>query len=176
MQNIYFLPSGTVDEFQTVVEIPMGSQNKYEIDEELGILRLDRVLYGAVFYPINYGFIPSTKADDGDAVDVFLFSTNPVPPLTIVPTRVIGVIKMTDGGDRDDKYVAVPTCDPRFDDVLDVTDLPAHQIKDVVDFYKNMQKFKKGQWITPNVVEEVLGLTEAKKELAKYLNNYTKKD
>jgi inorganic pyrophosphatase len=113
MSNIYFLPSGTVEEFTTIVEIPQGEQNKYEINPDTGLLELDRVLYGAAFYPVNYGFIPSTKADDGDAVDVLLFATNPVPPMTVVPSRAIGILEMVDSGDRDFKILAVPTVDPR---------------------------------------------------------------
>jgi inorganic pyrophosphatase len=174
MSNIYFLPSGTIEEFITIVEIPQGEQNKYEINPETGLLELDRVLYGSVFYPVNYGFVPSTKADDGDAVDVLLFTTNPVPPMTVVPSKSIGILEMVDGGDRDFKIIAVPTVDPRFSDVDDVSQIPSHKLKDIKDFFSNMQKFKKGQWITPNKVGDFAGSEAAKTELAKYLNNYTK--
>jgi inorganic pyrophosphatase len=173
MSNIYFLPSGTVEEFTTIVEIPQGEQNKYEINPDTGLLELDRVLYGAAFYPVNYGFIPSTKADDGDAVDVLLFTTNTVPPMTIVPSRAIGILEMIDGGDRDFKILAVPTVDPRFKDVTDISQLPQHHLKDISDFFTNMQKFKKGEWITPNQVQGYSGRETAEAELAKYLNNYT---
>lgn len=170
--NIYFLPSGEVEAFNVVVEIPYGSQNKYEIDSESGALFLDRVIYGAAFYPINYGFIPSTKAADGDAVDVAIFMTNPVPPMTVVKCRAIGLLKKTDAGDQDNVVFAVPIGDPRFDEIKDIADLPAHKIKDVVDFWKNMQKFKKGEWKQLTEIEGVFGSEEAKKEVAAYLNNY----
>ena len=170
--NIYFLPSGEVEAFNVVVEIPYGSQNKYEIDQKSGALFLDRVIYGAAFYPINYGFIPSTKAADGDAVDVAIFMTNPVPPMTVVKCRAIGLLKKTDAGDQDNVVFAVPIGDPRFDEIKDIADLPAHKIKDVIDFWKNMQKFKKGEWKQLTEIEGVFGQEEAKKEVAAYLNNY----
>ena len=171
-KNIYFLPSGEVKCFNVVIEIPYGSQNKYEIDAESGALFLDRVIYGAAFYPINYGFIPSTKAADGDAVDVGIFMTNPVPPMTVVKCRAIGLFRKTDAGDQDNVVLAVPVNDPRFDEIQDIADMPAHKIKDVVDFWKNMQKFKKGEWKQLTEVESVVGKTEAEAEVAAYLNNY----
>jgi inorganic pyrophosphatase len=173
--NIYFLPSGEVDNFNVIVEIPYGSQNKYEIDVESGALFLDRVIYGAAFYPINYGFIPSTKAADGDAVDVAIFMTNPVPPMTVVKCRAIGIFKKTDGGDQDNVILAVPISDPRFDEIKNISDLPSHKIKDVVDFWKNMQKFKKGEWKQLTEVEGVFGKSDADAEISQYLNNFTNK-
>lgn len=171
--NLYFLPSGTVDEFNVVVEIPKGSHNKYELNPETQALELDRVLYGAAFYPADYGFIPSTKAEDGDAVDVLILSTNPIPPLTVVPCRAVGMFDMIDGGERDFKIIAVPTVDPRFNDYKDIDDVPAHVIKDMKDFFTNMQKFKKGQWITTNEVGGTFGREKANEEIAAHLNNFT---
>lgn len=174
-QNLYFLPSGTAEEFNVVIEIPYGSQNKYELDPETGAMFLDRVLYGAAFYPANYGFIPSTKAEDGDAVDVLVFMTNPVPPSTVVKCRAVGMIEMIDSGDLDSKILAVPTEDPHFFDTQDLNDLPNHKIKEITDFFVNMQKFKKGEWIrNVNQVTGVFDKQKAVDEVAKYLNNYTK--
>lgn len=171
--NIYFTDSGKVEKFNVVVEIPHGSHNKYEINPEDGHLYLDRVLYGAAFYPGNYGFIPSTKAEDGDALDVIIFMTNPVPPMTIVPCRAVGMMKMTDSGDLDSKILAVPVDDPRFDQIQDICDLPKHTIKDLTDFFENMQKFKNGEWKrNVNKVTEVIGKTETEAEIKKYLNNF----
>jgi len=171
--NPYFLPSGEATNFNVVIEIPYGSQDKFELDEETGLLHLDRVLYGAAFYPLHYGFIPSTKADDGDACDALVFMTTPVPTMTVVPCRAIGMITMTDSGEQDNKILAVPTVDPRFDDVTDIGDLPQHILKDIVDFFTNMQKFKKGEWIKPNEVLTIHDAQIATEEVAKYLNNYT---
>lgn len=173
-QNLYFLPSGTVDKFNVIIEIPHGSQNKYELDAKTGALFLDRVLYGAAFYPGNYGFIPSTKAEDGDAADVIVYMTNSVPPCTVVPCRALGIMKMEDSGDLDSKIIAVPVDDPYFNDIQDIQDLPSHKIKELSDFFENMQKFKKGVWIKN--VNKILGVgnkAEAQTEIARYLNNYT---
>ncbi len=172
-QNLYFLPSGTAEEFTVVIEIPQGSHNKYELNPQTGALELDRVLYGAAFYPANYGFIPSTKAEDGDAVDVFVLGTNAIPPMTVVPCRALGMFDMVDSGERDFKIVAVPTVDPRFDEYQDINDIPSHFMKDLKDFFTNMQKFKKGKWITPNEVGATYDVKAAKEEVEKYLNNYT---
>jgi inorganic pyrophosphatase len=171
--NLYFLPSGTVEKFNVVIEIPYGSQNKYELDPKTGAVFLDRVLYGAAFYPGNYGFIPSTKAEDGDAADVIVFMTNPVPPSTVVPCRAVGILKMEDSGDLDSKILAVPIDDPYFNDIKDLSDLPSHKIKELVDFFENMQKFKKGVWLKN--VNKIIGVgdkAEAEIEIARYLNNY----
>jgi len=174
-QNLYFIPSGTVEEFNVVIEIPHGSQNKYELDSETGALFLDRVLYGAAFYPGNYGFIPSTKAEDGDALDVIVFLSNPVPPSTVVRSRAIGILKMEDSGEMDSKILAVATDDPYFSDVQNLNDLPTHKLKELSDFFENMQKYKKGKW--KQNVNKIIGYgdkIEADAEVAKYLNNYTK--
>ncbi len=94
-------------EFPVVIEVPRGSKNKYELDKETGILRLDRVLYSAVHYPANYGFIPRTFCDDGDPLDVLVLGQEPVDPLTIVEARAIGVMRMRDEKGLDDKILAV---------------------------------------------------------------------
>lgn len=172
--NLYFLPSGTIDEFNVVIEIPYGSQNKYELDAQSGVLFLDRVLYGAAFYPGNYGFIPSTKAPDGDAMDVIVFLTNPVPPLTVVKCRPIGIIKMEDSGDLDSKILAVPVSDPHYSDYNDLEDIPSHTIKEICDFFENMQKFKNGKWNKNiNTILSVENKASAQSEIKPLLNNYS---
>lgn len=166
--NLYFLPSGSVEEFYVVMEIPYGSQNKYELDAKTGALFLDRVLYSAEFYPFNYGFIPSTKAADGDALDVAVFLTNPVPPKTVVKCRAVGMIKKIDGGDQDNCIIAVPLDDPRFADMQDIDDVPTHSQKEFVDFFANYKRLQ-------NKVCEVQGIfgkAEAEAEIAKHLNNF----
>ena len=168
MANLYTLPSGKITKFNVVIEIPEREQNKFEYSSD-GYLELDRVLYGAAFYPASYGFIPSTKAEDGDAVDVMVFLTSPVPAMTVIKCRAIGMIEMVDSGEKDSKILAVPLCDPRFDDILDLTDLPQHKIKDIVDFFVNMQKYKNDEWVTVNEITGIFGKIEAEAELAKYL-------
>jgi inorganic pyrophosphatase len=167
-QNLYFLPSGTVDKFNVIIEIPYGSQNKYELDPKTGALFLDRVLYSAEFYPFNYGFIPSTKADDGDALDVAVLLTNPVPPSTVIKCRAIGVIKKIDSGDQDNCIIGVPVSDPRYNDVTDIADLPKHIVTQMTDFFTNYKRLQN----KTSEVEGVFGSAEAEKEVAAHLNNY----
>jgi inorganic pyrophosphatase len=166
--NLYFLPSGTVDQFNVIIEIPYGSQNKYELDPKTGAIFLDRVLYSSEFYPFNYGFIPSTKAPDGDALDVAVFLTNPVPPGTVIKARAIGIIKKIDSGDQDNCVLAVPVNDPRFADILDISDLPKHILVEIEDFfacYKRLQN-------KVCTIEGIFGKYEAQKEVQSHLNNY----
>ena len=110
--------------FPVVIEIPKGSKNKYELDKETGFLRLDRVLYSAVHYPADYGFIPRTYCDDGDPLDALVLGQEPVYPLTIVEARAIGVMRMRDDKGIDDKIVAVSVRDPAFADYTDKAQLP----------------------------------------------------
>jgi inorganic pyrophosphatase len=167
-QNLYFLPSGTVEEFNVIIEIPYGSQNKYELDPKTGALFLDRVLYSSEFYPFNYGFIPSTKAPDGDALDVAVFLTNPVPPGTVVRARAIGILKKIDSGDQDDCILAVPTDDPRFKNFKEVTDIEPHTLEEIQDFFANYKRLQKKVC----TIEGVFGRDVAEKEVANHLNNY----
>ena len=107
--------------FPAIIEIPKGSTNKYELDKETGLLRLDRVLYSAVHYPADYGFIPRTFCDDGDPLDVLILSQEPVHPLTIVEGRAIGVMRMRDEKGIDDKVVAISVRDPSFADYTNIS-------------------------------------------------------
>src|SRR5882757_1453474 len=102
--------------FNVVIEIPMGSSNKYELDKKTGMLKLDRVLYSAVYYPANYGFIPQTLAEDGDPLDVLVLGTSPIHPLTLVAARAIGLMTLTDRQEVDHKVVAVLREDPIYNE------------------------------------------------------------
>jgi len=168
MQNLYFLDSGKVDEFTVVIEIPEGSQNKYELDPKTGALILDRVLYSSDFYPFNYGFIPSTKVEDGDALDVAVFLTNPVPPMTVVKCRAVGILKKVDSGDRDNCVLAVPVDDPRFNDVKDLEDIAKHKLVEIEDFFKVYKRLQKKEV----QIEGYFDAKNAQEEVAKSLNNY----
>lgn len=140
--NIKDLPFGSAEEFNVVIEIPSGSQDKFEYDEKLDVIKLDRVLYGSQRFPANYGFVPETRAEDGDHTDVLLFSTNPIPSGTMVVARPVGFMEMVDGGEIDNKILAVPVHDPRWNDILDLADLPVHKIKEIENFfmtYKQLQ-------------------------------------
>lgn len=130
------VPFGSPDKFNVIIEIPQGSQDKYEYDEELDVIKLDRVLFTAQRFPANYGFIPETRADDGDHTDVLLFSTNPVPPGVVVEARAIGFMHMEDSGEIDNKVLAVPTEDPRFAHVKSLAELPEHSPKEIKNFFE----------------------------------------
>ncbi len=128
--------------FRSIIEIPKGSSNKYELDKQTGLLRLDRVLSSAVYYPANYGFIPQTYAEDNDPLDVLVFCTEKVPPLCICEARAIGVMTMLDEGQPDHKIISVLINDPEFEDLKTIEDFPKHTFKMLKRFfedYKNLE-------------------------------------
>jgi inorganic pyrophosphatase len=131
--------------FPVVVEIPKGSTNKYELDKETGLLRLDRVLYSAVYYPADYGFIPRTYCDDGDPLDALVLGQEPVYPLTIVEARAIGVMRMRDEKGVDDKIVAVSVRDPSFAEFTDKGQLPGHVLRQVRRFFEDYKVLENKQ-------------------------------
>src|ERR1700757_3028868 len=114
-------------EFTAVIEIAMGSSVKYELDKQTGLLKLDRILYSAVFYPANYGFIHQTLAEDDDPIDVLVLCQDPVAPLTLVSSRAIGLMTMIDSGKRDHKILAVAIGDPEFNSFREAQELPSHR-------------------------------------------------
>lgn len=122
-----------------VIENSRGSHNKYEIDKETGLLALDRVLYGDNFYPFDYGFVPQTLWDDGDAFDVIVVATNPIAPLCMVEVRPIGIMRMIDGGESDDKMIAVPAKDPRFDHITHIDQLGDFRKKEWTHLFETMK-------------------------------------
>ena len=133
---------GTAEEMNIIIEIPRGSNNKYEIDKETGLIALDRVLHSAQTFPFDYGFVPQTLWHDGDALDVMLLSTNPLPPGILVRARPVGVMRMVDSGDNDDKILAVPVADPRWKEVQDLADVNPHTIKEIEHFYSTYKKLQ----------------------------------
>jgi inorganic pyrophosphatase len=143
--------------FPAIIEIPKGSTNKYELDKETGLLRLDRVLHSAVYYPADYGFIPRTYCDDGDPLDVLVLGQEPVHPLTIVEARAIGVMRMRDEKGIDDKIVAVSVRDPAYAEYNDKAQLPGHVLRQVRRFFEDYKVLEHKQVI----VEDMLGPDEA---------------
>src|SRR5437667_10599237 len=115
-------------QFTAVIEIPMGSSVKYELDKETGMLRLDRILYSAVYYPANYGFIPQTLAEDDDPLDVLVLCQEVVAPLTLVKARAIGLMTMVDSGKKDHKILAVAMDDPEYNGFQEANQLPGHRL------------------------------------------------
>src|SRR5690606_37931424 len=122
MNLLHDVPAGTADEMNVIIEIPRYSKKKYEIDKETGLIKLDRTMHTAQDYPFDYGFVPQTLFDDGDALDVVLLTTYPLAPGILVKVRPVAIMEMIDGGERDDKVVAVPVEDPRFEEVKDLAD------------------------------------------------------
>lgn len=123
--------------FQTVIEVPKGGTVKYELDKASGMLRVDRVLYSAVFYPANYGFIPQTLGGDGDALDVLVLMDQPVAPLSVLRARAIGALPMVDDAGEDEKIIAVCCDDPGFAHFTTLDDLPDHQQRQIDRFFKD---------------------------------------
>ena len=115
-------------EFNAVIEIPFGASVKYELDKTSGLIKLDRVLYSAVYYPANYGFIPQTLAEDDDPLDVLVLCQETVVPLTLIHARTIGLMTMIDQGEKDHKVIAVATEDPEFNSYREAADMPSHRL------------------------------------------------
>ena len=154
--------------FPVIVEIPKGSTNKYELDKETGLLRLDRVLYSAVYYPADYGFIPRTYCDDGDPLDALVLGQEPVFPLTIVQARALGVMRMRDDKGVDDKIVAVSVRDPSFEGYTDKSQLPAHVLRQVQRFFQDYKVLENKQV----VIEDLLGPEDALRNIRESLELY----
>ncbi len=151
MNLLHDIASGTRDEMNVIVEIPKFSKNKYEIDKATGLIALDRVMHSAQDYPFDYGFVPQTLFDDGDALDVVLITTYPLASGILVKARPVAIMEMIDGGERDDKVIAVPVDDPRMDDIKDIGDLNSHFQKEMSHFFETYKKVqnkevKLGAW------------------------------
>ncbi|MCG6156981.1 inorganic diphosphatase [Rubinisphaera margarita] len=140
-------------EFQAVIEIPMGSSVKYELDKETGLLRLDRMLYSAVYYPANYGFIPQTLAEDDDPLDVLVMCKEAVDPLTLVNARAIGLMTMIDSGKPDHKILAVATDDPEYNYIREAEELPAHRLNQLRRFFQDYKQLE-GKSVEVNKIQE----------------------
>lgn len=133
---------GSPEEFNAIVEVPHGSQNKYEIDKDTGLISLDRANFTDAAYPFNYCFVPQTLWDDGDALDVMLIATFPIHPGIVVPCRPVGMMEMIDSGENDNKIVAVPTVDKRFDHIQDIKDFGEHLLRDWAHFFETYKALK----------------------------------
>mgnify|MGYP001048563348 CR=1 FL=1 len=130
------------DVIYAVIEVPKGSRNKYEYSKTAGVIKLDRVLYSPLHYPGDYGFIPQSFYGDGDPLDILVMMNEPTFPGCVIEVRPIGMLRMIDKDQNDDKILAVPSTDPQFDDILDFDDLPRHFPKEVEHFflvYKQLQ-------------------------------------
>lgn len=160
-------------EINVIVETPKGSLNKYEIDKKTGLIRLDRANYSAAAFPCDYGFAPQTYWEDGDALDVAILSTFPIPPGILVRVRPVALMEMIDTGDSDYKIIAVPVDDKRWEDVQDLGDINKHALKEVQHFFETY-KVLKGK---PALVEirGFKGKKEARAAVTKSVRLYKEK-
>lgn len=133
---------GIPKEFNCVIEIPFGSSVKYELDKDSGLIKLDRVLYSAVYYPANYGFIPQTLAEDDDPIDVLVLCQETVAPLTLIHARAIGLMTMIDGGKQDHKIIAVATEDPEFNSYTEADEMPSHRLQMLRRFFQDYKQLE----------------------------------
>jgi inorganic pyrophosphatase len=129
-------------EFNAIIEIPFGSSVKYELDKLSGLIKLDRVLYSAVYYPANYGLIPQTLAEDGDPLDVLVFCQETVVPLTIIYARAIGLMTMIDAGKKDHKVIAVAAKDPEFSSYQEAEEMPQHRMLMLRRFFQDYKQLE----------------------------------
>jgi len=142
MNLLHDVKPGTKEQINVIIEIPKHSHNKYEIDKETGLIALDRVSHTTQNFPVDYGFVPQTLWDDGDALDVIVLTTSPLFPGVLVRVRPVAIMHMVDSGDADAKVIAVPCDDPRWKHVQDLKDINPHTIIEIKHFYstyKNLQ-------------------------------------
>ena len=157
--------------FIACIEISKGSKKKYELDKETGLIILDRILYTSTHYPANYGFIPKTYADDNDPLDVLVLCQETLEPLSLVKCRPLGVVKMIDSGDVDEKIVAVVENDPFMANYHSINDLPAHMLEEMKHFFRVYKQLEGKN----TYIEKVEGLDSAKKIINDSLKSYKEK-
>lgn len=151
------------EDVNVVVEVPVGGNPiKYELDKEAGTLVVDRFLYTPMSYPGNYGFVPHTLSEDGDPIDVLICNTRPLVPGCVINVRPIGVLIMEDNAGQDEKVIAVPSqsLTKRYDDVLNITDLPEITLQQIEHFFEHYKDLEPGKWVK---IGDWLGCEDAKR-------------
>ncbi len=159
------------DKVKALIEIPYGSNVKYELDKESGAIVVDRVVYSAMFYPANYGFVPNTLAKDGDPADILVLNDYPLIPGSVINCRLVGVLVMEDESGMDEKLLAVPVTkvDPRYSNIQDIQDLPEATLNRIKNFFETYKTLEPNKWVK---VKDYLGKEEAKKILDEAIQNY----
>lgn len=151
-----------------IIEIPSGSRTKYELDKESGLLRVDRVLYSSVYYPANYGFIPKTYCDDKDPLDILILSQMQLYPLCIVQAKVIGVMRMIDNGEADDKIIAVAEGDMSVNHINDISEMPQHFIRELQTFFEDYKKLENKTVVIEDFQSKFIALQIVEKAISDY--------
>lgn len=161
------------EEFNAIIEIPKGSNNKYEIDKETGLIALDRANYSSAPYPFDYGFAPQTLWEDNDPLDVIVLTTFPLAPGILVKVRPVAVMDMVDSGESDYKIVAVPVDDKRFEDIHDLPHLNKHMIKEFIHFFETYKALKDKEALV--TIQGVYGKKEAVEAIVRSVDLYKNK-
>lgn len=156
------------EEFLACIEISKGSKNKYELDKFSGALRLDRILYTSTHYPQNYGFIPKTLADDGDALDVLVIASEPIVPLAICECYPIGMLEMVDGGSKDAKIIAICKNDPVFNAFTDIKQIPDHILQEIKHFFIVYKQLEGKETMVSNIRGKAIAMEVIAKCITAY--------
>ena len=162
----------SAEDFIAVIEIPKGGKNKYEMDKETGLLRLDRVLYTSTHYPANYGFIPRTYAADNDPLDVLVLCQESIVPMTLVRCYPIGVVKMIDNDEVDEKIIAIPFNDPSMNKYKDISELPEHTFDEIKHFFKVYKSLESKETDVSDVLGANAAMDIIRECIASYKENY----
>jgi inorganic pyrophosphatase len=158
-----------------VIEIPQGSRCKYEIDKTTGLLKLDRVIFSSFYYPINYGFIPQSYGGDKDPLDILVITSLSVQPLTLMEAKVIGVMQMVDGGDPDDKIIAVAATDPGVNHYNNIEELPPHFFSELRHFFEEYKKLENKTVVVEDFGDKAKALAIVEEAIAFYKQNFIQK-
>ncbi len=170
--DITKIPAGeNPDKINALIEIPYGSNIKYELDKDSGAIVVDRVLYGAMFYPANYGFVPNTLAKDGDPADILVIGEYPVQAGSVIKCRLIGMLVMEDEAGMDEKLLAVPVSkiDPTYDEIKTIDDLPKAILNKIKNFFETYKTLEPGKWVK---VKDFASKEEASKMLEEAIKSY----
>lgn len=161
------------EKVHAVIEIPFGSHIKYEVDKDSGAVVVDRVMYSAMYYPANYGFVPETLADDGDPADIMILTDYALAPGSVIKCRLIGVLVMEDESGMDEKLMAVPVSkvDPTYDNIQSLDDLPKHTLDKIKNFFETYKMLEPNKWVK---VKEYKDKEEATALLEAAIKNYKK--
>ena len=166
-------PGENPDAVKAIIEVPYGSNVKYELDKDSGAIEVDRVMYSAMFYPANYGFVADTLSDDGDPADILVISEYPLYPGCFIKCRLIGVLMMEDESGIDEKLIAVPAdkIDPAYKKIRDIDDLPEHTLARIKNFFETYKMLEPNKWVKVTGFE---GKKKATEILQAAIDNYKK--